>query len=1061
VRIRLLGPLEVDDGAGRRVDVPGTRLRALLVRLALDPGRPVPGEELIGAVWGSQPPAGASNALQTLVSRLRRTLPGEGVELVAEGYRLAVFAADVDVAEFERLATEGRACRDAGDREAARVLFGRALQLWRGEPLVDLAEADLFGAVIARMVELRLRTFEDLAELELAVGDIALMGELADLAARYPLRERMSALHMRTLAAAGRSAEALVVYESLRRTLAEELGADPSPGVRQMHTAILRGELGSAVPAGAVPAGTARLTNLRAAATSFVGRDGDTARVREILGQARLVTLVGPGGVGKTRLAAEIAAIVAGHYADGAWLVELADIRDPRRLPGVLSGVLGLREAGLSGAGREPASDATAGLAARLRDRHTLLVLDNCEHLIDACARLAQRLLDDCPQVQIMATSREPLGIGGEFLHAVGPLQVPPPDDVDVPGYPAVRLFLDRAAAVRPGFRLTPDNLPSVMEICRRLDGLPLAIELACTRLRSLPAAEIAARLSDRFRLLTGGSRTALPRHQTLLAVVEWSWRLLTDAERVVARRLAVFAGGATLDAAQAVCAGDGVAAGEIVELLGALVDKSFVEMLDVAGGPRYRMLDTIGAFTAVALAEAGEADRVRRAHASYFLAEAECAEPDLRGSAQLETLRRLDSEYGNLAAALRWAVDTAEAATAVRLVAALGWYWLLRNTDDEAAGWLRQVLDLPGADAVVPARMAAAAYAYGTLHHAEADPVRSAAAGAIARKLAGDDEHEWHPAVAFMALILGLQRSDQAARDLVGHPDGWVAAQAELMRGYAAEHRSDVIAAVAHYESAHARFTAVGDRWGIASAATNLATVHGLFGRHRAAIEAAGTALDLAQALGTASDASWMLAQRGLHRLRAGDMAGARDDLTAAGQAAHDSGAAVVSALAQTGLATLARRAGELAVAASLLQDVVAKLDGAGWVEKQVLVHVLTETARTAVEAGDLAAARDRLAGALASATASPAPRAGVAGVGEAMAETVLAGGRPRAAARLLGLAAAVRGAADRGSPDVARTHDRARAGNETAFDEEYAAAAALDAETAYAEIAGQARRR
>ncbi|GAA1295158.1 SARP family transcriptional regulator [Planotetraspora silvatica] len=1143
MRIRLLGPLEVLDDTGRTVDIPGTRLRALLARLALDPGRAVSGAELVEAVWDGRPPAGGANALQTLVSRLRRVLPAEGLlELLPTGYRLAVPAEDVDVPVFERLAADGRAWRDAGDLTAAGDLFDQALRLWRGGPLPDLASTGFGAAASARLGELRLRIVEDRAEVELATGgDPAdLATELAALAAAHPLRERLSALRMRALAAAGRPSEALLVFEELRGVLADELGADPSPAVREVHTAILRGTPAPAVPLGAsegahgravrpgvradvragdragdrAPDGAGRhgdwrggwrgdrRGNLRAPVTSFVGREDDVARVGDVLGEARLLTLVGPGGAGKTRLAEEIAATLAAQYADGVWSIELADVRDPEWLPAAVSRALGLREAGLRGgtgdgtdagggtdAGDDGRTDgAAARLAARIGDRHTLLVLDNCEHLIEACARLADRVLAGCPGVRIIATSREPLGISGEFLHPVGPLRLPP-EDVELAGaagYPAVRLFLDRAAAVRPGFTLTPGDLPHVLDICRRLDGLPLAIELACTRLRSLSPAEIATRLSDRFRLLTGGSRTALPRHQTLLAVVEWSWRLLTEAERTVAGGLAVFTGGATMDAAQAVCAGS-VSQDEIAEAVSALVDKSLVEMVETPGLPsRYRMLDTIAAFAAGRLADSGEADRARRAHAAFYLARAETAEPGLRAGAQLEHLAWFDREYGNLTAALRWAVDSGDERTAVRLTAALGWFWVLRDTHDDAVGWLRRVLDPPGghatalsrrtaaalshapaptatpshaaalsrapapSHAAVPGRTLATAYAYHALYQSGGDPPRSASSAATARALAGDDERLWHPAVAFMVMILGELHGGARDGRLTTHPDDWISAQAELLAGYAAQNDGRLDAAGTHYESAHARFTATGDRWGIASAASILAGFHGMSGRHSAAIEAAGEALDLMRALGATSDAAWMEAQRGLHRLRAGQAAEALVDLTNAERAGLAGRFITVVATVRIGLATAARTAGDHRGARGSLAQVIAGLRGERWAETQMRVLALVELSRLAILSGDLEEARAHLRDAAGDLNAGGAARLGAAGVAEALADVALAEHRPGSAATSLGLAAALRGTPDRGNPDVLDSERRARAELGEVFDDEYAAAASLDAAVA-----------
>jgi predicted ATPase/DNA-binding SARP family transcriptional activator len=679
--IALLGPLEVRDSSGTPVALAGLRLRRLLARLAVDPGRLVTAESLIDAIWADRPPAGAASALQSLVSRLRHSLPDDAAPLESQpaGYRLAVPQDTVDIARFERLAAAGRSAAGHGDPVAASGWFAQALSLWRGAPFADLGPADFAVTAAARLTELRLRTVENRAEVILAVGQPDdVIAELAELATEYPLREQLWALHMRALCAAARPAEALACFAELRRTLGRELGTDPSPALRDLHTAILRGGAGPLAPPAWAdrPAGAeartegwgaartegrgagaeartadaeARRGNLRFALTSFVGRDDELQRVGSLLDQARLVTLVGPGGAGKTRLAVEIAARRAGGMAarragegtgeiavgadDGAWVVELAALRDPAEVPATVIAALGLRGGSLplAGSRSDPAPSTTGALVEALRDRQALIVLDNCEHLVDACARVADAVLGGCRGMRILATSREPLAITGEVVCPVGPLPVPPVSAgiEQAREFPAIRLFADRAAAACPGFTVSAENLPAVGEICRRLDGLPLAIELACARLRTLPAEEISARLGNRFRLLAAGNRTPDARHRTLHAAVEWSWELFTAPERALARRLTVFADGATPQAAEAVCADRLLPAADVLGVLSALADKSFVQLISVNGAPpRYRMLETIREYAAAALEAAGEASRMRRAHAAYFLAQAAAMRP-------------------------------------------------------------------------------------------------------------------------------------------------------------------------------------------------------------------------------------------------------------------------------------------------------------------------------------------------------------------------------------------------------------------------------------------------
>jgi predicted ATPase/DNA-binding winged helix-turn-helix (wHTH) protein len=1069
VRIGLLGAFEAWDDAGHPVQISGIRLRTLLARLALDQGHLVTTQSLVDAIWGERPPPGADNALHSLVSRLRRALPpGDAVtvESLPAGYRLSAAGEATDVAEFERLAAEGRACREAGDAGAAAGRFASALALWRGAPLADLADAPFAFPVIARLTELRLRTAADRAELALAAGRAGdhaigraggqLVADLQELALAHPLDERLAGLYLRALAADGRPAEALAAFEDLRRGLAETLGTDPSPALRDVHAAILRGLPEPTGSTAALPTPT----NLRGLATSFVGRERDLTQLRELLADARLVTLVGPGGVGKTRLAAEVAA--DWRAPDGVWLAELAGITDPAEVSAAVCAALGLR----------PAAEE---LTSQLAGRQLLIVLDNCEHLLDACARLAHGLLGGCPGVRILATSREPLTTPGERVYPVAPLPVPPPavglgEAMDSP---ALRLFADRAEAAVFGFRLTAENLPAVAEICRRLDGLPLAIELACARLRTLPAAELAARLDDRFRLLTGGSRAALPRQQTLIAVVGWSWELLTDAERTLARRLAVFAGGATPAAAEAVCADESLRPGAVVGLLGALADKSFAELRHVPDAPpRYRMLDTIRAYAEAALDEAGESGRFRRAHAGYFLARAEAADPELRGGGQLAHLAWLRGEPDNLRAALRYAVGSADAETAVRLVAALGWYWTMSGNHAEAAGWLRETLALPGADDAEhvprnalataddagrgPRNALATAFGHDAMHHfAIQDFERGQRSAARAAELADDAPH---PAVSLVLALLRQQKQSSAQfGDLIDHPDPWLAANGHLYRGFAAEVSGDAPAAATHFAAARDGFAAVGDGWGLASAVRHLGSGLGLGGDHAAAIAAIDQAMAFAEAVGSADDAAWMRGERGMIRMRAGDLAGARDDLDGAA-AGHAARSAMVLAFADAGLGEISRHAGDPDRARALLTAARRRLDETTGVPSRIRLLPLTGLARLAVSCGQLSEARGFLAEAFRLALAAEPPliqdRPSIAGATEALAELALAVGRPADAARLLGCAAAVRGAPDLGNPDVSRAEATARAALDGEYEGLHVPAGQLSPDAAVTEV-------
>lgn len=681
----ILGATEARDEHGGLLPVGGTRLRALLAALALRAGRPVTVAALVDDVWAGDPPNDAPAALQALVGRLRRVLGREAVTGVPGGYRLAAAPDDIDLYVFERLARQGAAELDSGDPESAARTLRAALALWRGPALADLRERD-HGI---RAEADRLAVIQQRIEADLRRGaPRGLVPELRELTAAHPYDEPLHAQLLRALRAEGRQADALVAYEEARRGLADGLGADPGPELTALHRELLH-HTGPAAPGAPenTPAGPADAYppegNLRPRLTSFVGREPELRTIRADLTRTRLVTLTGPGGSGKTRLAEEYAA------GQGAWIAELAPLDDPSAVPGAVLSALGLRETSLL---RDSAHDWHAvlddpterlveHLFHRSRDRPFLLVLDNCEHVVDAAAALAETLLTRCPRLRVLATSREPLGVPGEAVRPVDPL----------PPHPAHRLFAERARAVRPDFGLDggtegSEDFEVIAEICRRLDGLPLAIELAAARLRLLTPRQIAARLDDRFRLLTSGSRTVLPRQQTLRAVVDWSWDLLSEDERTVLRQISVFAGGWDLAAAEAVTRNPDAAS-----LLGALVDKSLVVAAPTGTGEmRYRLLETIHEYAAErAAGTPGVRAAAAAAHTACFTALAEEADPRLRSGEQLSWISRLESDLDNIRAALHRTVVTEPVERdALRLVLAMGWFWWLRNYRSEGLAW-------------------------------------------------------------------------------------------------------------------------------------------------------------------------------------------------------------------------------------------------------------------------------------------------------------------------------------------------------------------------------------
>lgn len=702
VRYRLLGPTRALRADGTPYAVGGPRLRALLTVLALRPGRIVPAATLVSEVWDGDAPADAAGALQALVSRLRRVLGAGTVVSDSGGYRLCAAPEDVDLYRFERLTAEGTRALDDGSPERAAELLDEALGLWHGPALSDLPDR---GAESARWEARRLAARRARLTAALALGRAGeALPELAALCDDHPIDELLQALRIRALRAVGRTAEALSAYEDVRRDLATRLGTDPGHELRSLHKELLSPDDdkngdhprrtprtgpaaavdGTAPGAHAPPQSDAALPsspgNLRVPLTSFVGRDTDLDALQGDLRDARLVTLLGAGGAGKTRLSQEAAAAAdPGDWPDGVWLAELAPVDDPETVPEAVLLALGARETVLRGAGAEGlravdpgANDPLVRLVEHCARRNMLILFDNCEHVVDAAARLAEELLARCPGVTVLATSREPLGVPGEVVRPVGPL----------PGPMALRLLADRGAAARPGFR-TDEDPAAADEICRRLDGLPLAIELAAARLRMLTPRQIADRLDDRFRLLTGGSRTVLPRQQTLRAVVDWSWDLLDSAERTALGALSVFAGGCDLAAAEAVCGPDAL------ELLGSLVDKSLVVAAPAPDGAmRYRLLETVLEYAGERLDESHGRAAAEHRHLVHFRELARRADPKLRGPEQLLWIERISVEYENLRTALRHAVAAEDEHEALCLVHSLAWYWHIRDMRTDARHW-------------------------------------------------------------------------------------------------------------------------------------------------------------------------------------------------------------------------------------------------------------------------------------------------------------------------------------------------------------------------------------
>ncbi|WP_216212888.1 BTAD domain-containing putative transcriptional regulator [Amycolatopsis aidingensis] len=1005
MRFDILGPLEVHRADGSPVSVGGPRVRTLLTLLLLEPGRIVGTERLIDGLWGARPPSGAGNALQSQVSRLRQALGTELVEHHPAGYRLAIDPEDVDTHRFERLAAAGREALAAGDPGTAARSLREALGLWRGTPLADLPEQH---AAARHLDELRLAATEDRIEAELALGEHrSLIPELRGLIGSHPLRERLRAQLMRALHAEGRQADALAEFEAARHALAEQLGIDPSAELAAAHLAVLRAEPPPAAPQASLPGQL----------TSFVGRQDELARVGALLREHRLVTLTGPGGAGKTRLAIETARQLPGE----AVLAELAPLAESGDLPQAVLAAFGLRETGLRHV-PEPLAPVDR-LVAALRERPLLLILDNCEHLVDAAAGLAQRLLRACGSLRILATSREPLDIPGETLCPVPTLARPPAGStpVEALAYPAVRLFTERAAAVAPGFGVDERNLASVLHICEALDGLPLAIELAAARVRSLPLTEIAARLDDRFQLLSKGNRTAEHRHRTLRAVVAWSWDSLDEAERALARRFTVFSGGATPDSIRRVCRSPGR---EILDLLSALTEKSLVEL---GGDGRYRMLETVRAFGAEQLEQSGERESLLVAHRDHFHELATAAEHRLRGPEQLDWLRLLSEEHDNLNAALRRAIET-EPVVALRMLAALTPYWWMRGLKSEGAALAADLLgrldqhppDGLAEEYVVCVSTAAAARTRPGEYQAELAVVLDILL-----------ELPLPPRQPFLLLLWGTaygvpKGDDEAITRLMNRqrelaPDTWSQALSELGWGLTELYRGHPDRAERDLESAAAGFRSAGDRWGLAMALASLGTIVGSRGDLSLAAALLDESIELTELLGATEDTAESLCARADLRLLGADPAGARADFERAAELARRSGTRETTASAYRGLADLHRQQGELARAQELAEAALAECPSGWFTPDEIRTQTLQTLGWIAEARGEPDRARQWHRQALDTARMLENV-AGLADAAEGLAAVALREGNPHRAATLLGLATSLRGCERAGDADVAR---------------------------------------
>jgi predicted ATPase/DNA-binding SARP family transcriptional activator len=871
MRFGVLGPLAVWTADGTPVRVPELKVRALLADLLTHEGRPAPADRLAYDLWGDDPPGNPTNTLQTKVSQLRRALddaqPGarQLVAYQSPGYRLQIEPDDVDAHRFRTLVQNGK--------------LDEALALWRGDTLEDFRDEPWAQPYRARLDEERLLAYEKLAETR---RDEPMTAQLAELVAKHPLRERLRAAYVRALYAAGRQGEALDSLRDLRERLADELGIDPSPELVELQQAILQQDLEPA------------RTNLPLPTTDLLGRAGATTEIRQLLEASRLVTLTGTGGVGKTRLALEVARTV-----DNAWLVALGTLARDATANDIAAQILTTLDV------RDDADAPLTTLVEATRTRRTLLLLDNCEHVVAAAAEVVDHLLTKANDVRVLATSQEPLGVAGEHVWNVPPLEQGS----------AAELFKQRARAAGHATELDDEE---VAAICRRLDGIPLALELAAPRVRALGTIELATRLDDRFGLLTTGRRGAPARHQTLRATIDWSWQLLTEPERTTLRRLAVHAGGATLDAV----AGD-------LEPLTRLVDRSLV----VAADGRYRLLESIAEYARERLAETGDEAEVRADHATFYEDLAERAGHHLRGTDQREWLARLDAEAANFRAAL-------DHRPTPRLVNALAWYWILRGRLREAVQAFDRVLAV-AEDAETSTWRAGVLLLIGKhVDLAALDP------GAPARArlflgFASSDGGDPNP---------GERLVEQALAELRVEGDDWGIAAGLSTQAKQAYVRGDLAKLRASATESYERFVELEDRWGQLQAIEWLGALADLEGDFARASELHEEGVRMAEQLGSWPQVADHLTWRGRIAMLQGEFDAARTFLDRGLRLATEQSYGSGIGFAVLELGGFARRIGDLDEAERLLRSMLAR----GEVHPVSLATVFDELGIVAERRGD-----------------------------------------------------------------------------------------------------------
>ena len=944
IRFGLLGPFEATVD-GDPVKVPGSAERALLAVLLLARGRIVPASALIDRLWAdSALPADPLNALQLRVSKLRRVFKNMGLDLVQRdggGYRAAVDPGSIDAEAFERHIREVRAAvaGSGSPTEADLATYDAALGLWRGEALADFATEPWAVPESVRLEDLRRTAYAERAQIALSLGRHAeVVTDLEPLLRTDPTHEAMAGLLMVALYRAGRQADALEVFTRTRKTLDADLGLEPSASLRSLHERVLRqdpslgssGEVTLSTPATA-PRRTgsgAQLSNLPADLTPLVGRDELLASLSERVGTSRLTTLVGPGGSGKTALGLHAARRLADRFPDGTFLVRLAAIRSREHIVPAVAAAVAMPQDG-------SATDLQARLIEFLADKHLLLVVDNCEHLVDPVATLVEQLLARCPQLTVIATSREPLALPSEVQTLVGPLPTPLEDDdaETIAATASVQLLVRRIATVGPGIESDPEAYAALGRIARALDGMPLALELAAARASSLSPSDLADRLDQRFTLLTSGPRTAEERQRTLRATVDWSYDLLDDLEKRVFEGLAVFHGGWTLTAAEQVLADDETDPSQVIHAVGRLVEQSLIV---AERGPvtRYRMLETLREYAADRLATTGRSDDLATRHAHHFAQVAERSARALRGQGDPRARNLLVDEQANVRSAIAWLEGPAgNIDAALRLAGHLGLFWH-QGRHLEGRRILRRLLEQ---DRGTPAARAAALQAVSLVERPRACVVHPhpRCAEAARESLAIFSEAGDADGAAVSQVLLaveGVNGQDPEAPALLDaaeasfrdRGDRWGLAVAGFVRLETALKARDEATATRLGRATAAEFRHLDDPWGHSAVLYHLGYGLRHFGRLRESARTLEQAIDVATSAGIHNTVQWALADLGITHLRLGDHESAEDAFRRAELASRHVGDRAGSVLAAYGRGRLAERQEDWTTAIDLLTTAI-----------------------------------------------------------------------------------------------------------------------------------------